>query len=362
MKRIVYHVSLILAFGLLSLSLSAAQSTPPKVVFVGDYITTQWTSAFAANPNWINQGYPAALWDGSENESINFAAIESLHPAAVHLLIGLATAVTTDDANTPSSVPGFLNYINEIVQEAEAANIKVILGLEPSLPNLNAQYLQQINSAIATYGAKYNIPVINYADALCNCVNALINPGIDYSVPPTATAFDIFNQYGGGGYIEAPLPTTFPNQPPPYPGNNDWIITPTGYNLMTQMAEATINTMNLKLITGWLSDVEQLNPNIPVDAPNPIQVNTVGTPAVVKFTPIGYYSDNSTHPMLNTTFQGSSGTWTSSNPLVMYVNQDGLAWALSQGTTRISYISPTGVVFSPWVMYVNAAGIPPCCT
>jgi uncharacterized protein YjdB len=51
--------------------------------------------------------------------------------------------------------------------------------------------------------------------------------------------------------------------------------------------------------------------------------------------------------------QGSTGTWTSSNPVVMYVNQHGLAWALSNGTTIIRYTSPNGVAFSKWIMYVN---------
>jgi hypothetical protein len=34
----------------------ARQQAPPKVVFIGDYITYYWDSAFAANPNWINKG------------------------------------------------------------------------------------------------------------------------------------------------------------------------------------------------------------------------------------------------------------------------------------------------------------------
>jgi uncharacterized protein YjdB len=52
--------------------------------------------------------------------------------------------------------------------------------------------------------------------------------------------------------------------------------------------------------------------------------------------------------------QDATGTWTSSNPVVMNINQQGLAWALSSGTTIIRYTSPTGVAFSEWVMYVSA--------
>src|ERR1700677_1571029 len=37
-------------------SATAAPTPPPKVVFIGDYITYEWASAFAGNPNWINQG------------------------------------------------------------------------------------------------------------------------------------------------------------------------------------------------------------------------------------------------------------------------------------------------------------------
>ena len=57
--------------------------------------------------------------------------------------------------------------------------------------------------------------------------------------------------------------------------------------------------------------------------------------------------------MLNTNFAGASGTWTSSNPAVMYVSQTGLAWALSQGTTTIKYTAPNGALFAPWVMNVQ---------
>jgi hypothetical protein len=38
-----------------------APANAPKVVFVGDYVTAQWASAFAANPNWINQGNPEGI-------------------------------------------------------------------------------------------------------------------------------------------------------------------------------------------------------------------------------------------------------------------------------------------------------------
>ena len=72
----------------------------------------------------------------------------------------------------------------------------------------------------------------------------------------------------------------------------------------------------------------------------------------MQFTPTGVYSDGSQQILLNPNFQGSNGTWTSSNPLVMYISPSGLAWALSQGTAIIRYTSPSGVNFSEWIMYI----------
>jgi hypothetical protein len=106
----------------------------PKVVFVGDYITAQWASVFAANPNWINQGDPNSIVEnnnGIHNVLANFQAnVVSLHPAAVHIMVGLSDA-ETDDATYSGATAYFLSGLNEVVLQAKAANIKVILGIEP---------------------------------------------------------------------------------------------------------------------------------------------------------------------------------------------------------------------------------------
>jgi hypothetical protein len=348
--------------------LGAPPNQNNKVVFIGDYVTYQWASAFAANPNWINQGNPDPLYLVSSNEVAyetlaSFQAnVVSLHPAVVHILIGLPDAVTSHDPTYAGVVPGFLTDLTAIVKEAKAANIKVVLGLEPFLPNLNTYVLSQINAAIVVFGAANNIPVINYADALCACVNSTLGPTnlVDvngneinaYTVPQNN-----FQQYGGGSFIGPGSAAIFFAYPYPVPWDDDFVVTPTGYTLMTQMAESTIDTLNLKLVGGWLSDVEQPDENtqyITSTGGSLTNINTVTTPSVVKFIPIGLYSDGSQHPMLNSSFQGSSGTWTSSSPLVMTVNQLGVAWSISQGTTIIRYTAPNGVAFSEWVMYVNS--------
>jgi hypothetical protein len=121
---------------------------------------------------------------------------------------------------------------------------------------------------------------------------------------------------------------------------------------MTQMAETAITSMTYTLKSGYLQNLQYPESNVCCDGAPVYNVNAVAPNSILQFTPQGVFSDGSTHPMLNTTFAGASGTWTSSNPLVMYVSQEGLAWSLSQGTANITYTSPNGVRFSYWTMTV----------
>lgn len=59
--------------------------------------------------------------------------------------------------------------------------------------------------------------------------------------------------------------------------------------------------------------------------------------------------------MQSQNFDGMQGIWSSSNPAVMYVNQQGQALSYGPGTATISFKSASGVPFSPWVMTVYAA-------
>jgi hypothetical protein len=318
----------------------------PKVVFIGDYITYFWASAFAAHRNWINEGSQVVPYLGGDNGTAgevlaSFQSdVVSLHPAIVHILIGVGDSDQTHDSTFQLAIPDFLHSLDAVVQEAKAANIKVILGMEPSILAFSGQ-LESINSVIADYGEAHKIPVINYGDALCSCVGSRLIPG-----QATGIGNDTFDLYGGGPYMGPPATSL------PFPYDYPLVVSASGYAMMTQMAETAVASMNLTLRGGWLQNVEQYNDN--EDNGPTRNVNTVSPGAVVQFTPVGYYSDGSQHLMLNTSFQGASGTWTSSDPLVMYVNQAGLAWANSQGTAIIRYTSPTGVSFSEWIMYIGA--------
>ena len=314
-------------------------ATPPKVVFIGDQFTYMWgaTPPFAANTNWINQGWawtPVSdcflLCTGGTSESTagRFQTdVIDLHPAIVHIMIGADDLSEDDDAtqSVGGISPGFLSSLEEMVNMAKAANIKVILGIESwqwasAWPNVP----YQLNSIIATYGAQNNIPVINYADALCQCVSS--TGGLFSPVPP-------------GPYMVA--------------GAEDLGLVPNvaGYALMTEMAEAVINTLGQTPGGGYLQNITLPNANTNETFPN---VNSGVSGTVFQFTPYGWYNNGLVEPFINSNYVGSSGTWASSNPLVMYVSQTGVAWALTPGTAAITYTSPSGVKFNEWIMYIGA--------
>jgi hypothetical protein len=313
---------------------SASAATPsPKVVFIGDWVTYSWAGAFSATPTWINQGAPGQGLLGNGNSSDTLARFQAdvvnLHPAIVHIMIGSSDADEDDDAMYRLTFSNFLSNLDAMVKEAKAANIQVILGIEPQNFAFGGP-VGPINSIIASYGRTNKIPVINYGDALCACVG---------STGATSVGYDFASQN--------PLMVPATDQI-----GNALIPSATGYALMTQMAETAISTMNVTVERGYLQNIQQANDNED-NAPTP-NVNTVNVGAVIQFTPQALYSNGSVHPMLNSNFAGSSGTWTTSNPLVMYVNQKGLAWSLSPGKAIITYTSPTGVRFNDWVMSINS--------
>jgi lysophospholipase L1-like esterase len=334
---------------LLLATLTASAQSKPKVVFIGDQFTFNWSSAFAANPNWINQGWAGSLYidncypyycaggmSGAALQQLKTGVI-NLHPAIVHIMVG------SDDVDSPTSegieaspiYPTFLSNMQAMIETAKAANIQLILGIEsPQWLDGNGAWapIEPLNSIVATLAAQNNIPVINYADALCSCVGSTGGTGI-----------------GENFATLTPYMTSKPKT-----NVVAYVPNPEGYALMTQMAEATINTLGLSLQGGYLQDVLQANlfgPDGP-NGPKP-NVTNVSLQAVVQFTPYGQYEGGLVEPLINSTYAGSTGTWESSNPLVMYIGQTGLATALSPGGVVITYKSPSGVAFNEWRIHVG---------
>jgi lysophospholipase L1-like esterase len=229
----------ILTILILTALIASAASNQPKVVFIGDQFTYYWTSAFAANPNWINQGWASPLHfncyvscqpGASEATLTRFQTdVIDLNPAIVHIMVG------SDDVDFVSSdgiqliSPYFLNSMQTMIKMAKAANIQVILGIEsPEWPVEGKSLMEPLNSIIATLAAQNNIPVINYGDALCACVGSTGGIGV-----------------GENFAILTPYMTLTSDA---YEPNAE------GYALMTQMAEATINTLGLTLEGGYLQN------------------------------------------------------------------------------------------------------------
>jgi hypothetical protein len=84
----------------------------------------------------------------------------------------------------------------------------------------------------------------------------------------------------------------------------------------------------------------------------------VPTGVGAQFTAEAAWSDGVTRPMWNYPFQGafnaaSLGTWWSTNPNVMTINQQGHAVAYTSGTAQIWFESASGVTFSPWTVTVS---------
>ena len=187
-----YKVTLALLGALLSVfgsSTATAAAPPPKVVFLGDYLTYNWTSGFAANKNWINESRPGMNYPGelSADAVARFQAdVVNLHPAIVHILVGAVDAAIADDESAPIVVANFIANIKNMVAQAKAADIKVILATTPAGAPNNFGIIQ-MNAFLESYGAANNIPVINYDDMLCGCVSSVGGSGIGNIYVPEPT-------------------------------------------------------------------------------------------------------------------------------------------------------------------------------
>jgi hypothetical protein len=324
----------------LLISLAATAQTAPKVVFVGELFTPEWQTApqFTANKNWIGAGLPTPVpYDDSTVVLQDFQAnVINQHPAFVHIMTGFGDIAEIKDS-TP--LPMVLQQqweedVTSMVAMAQKANIKVILGNLPASapPEIRMDGVRVMNAWLDQFGRAKNIPVVNYHDALCQCVGSTL-------------AYDTFTPaYGTISY-------------PDFPGGTQMTPTAAGLALITQMAQTAIATYGLTIKSGNLSDVliPDFNTNFTDDGTEPtINVNTVVTSSLILFTPQAKWSDGVVRPMLSQNFDGMQGIWISSNPAVMYVNQQGQALAYGPGKATISFKSASGVPFSPWVMTVYA--------
>jgi hypothetical protein len=340
----VFIKSLVLSTTLLVVC-AASAATPPKVVFYGDQTTVNWPLP----AGYINQGVPGySNGPGSSQGLFAYGAaaafqsdVVSLHPTIVHIMIGQNDANEAHDADYQLKLPEVLSAMATMVQEAKAANIKVVIGSIIGGGSLGTA----INEALAGFAAANGIQFLNYSDLLGGGVESTGGGTGGAVYFPTVVGPNAGQCSGPGGACSASLLTTFTA-----PNNFGVEIVPSvnGYALMTQMAEVAIaQVMGATIKGGYLQNQTLPTTNV---YSYPANVNNGANAGQLQFTPVAVFSDGSTHPLLNSTLAGSSGTWKSSNPQGAYITQTGLL-TMFNATSIITYTAPNGVQFAEWIMY-----------
>jgi hypothetical protein len=341
---------------------TTAPPTQPGIAFVGDWLTVGWAAYIPGNA--LGNCCIDANTAGTVTLQQEIVAAISQKPAFIHIMIGSDNANRDDDSTFATAIPAFETELSEAITQVEAAHIQPILGIEPAQFSFNPQVLLQLDAVVYSMGAKYGVPVINYNGAFNG--TASTSPGVGGTAQAIAWEQN-------SSLITAPLGTNLPTPGALGPGNPYTPLTPSyaGYTVMTLMMQTEVATLGAQPKSVYLQDEEQANAT---SARAPVaNVNTVAPGVAVQFYPVASYGSSvmtqaidpycfwvtgtsaaqCVIPYLNSDFiTGSTGTWTSSNPLVGFVNQYGQFWAFNQGSTIIKFTLPNGV-WNEWVMYVN---------
>jgi hypothetical protein len=307
----------------LALAVSANAQTAPKVAFVGDQFTYVWqqSTSFKANPNWIGAGTSSTccLYGTSLSVAAAFPAVLSQHPDYVFLETGESDLVEGNSSATrwgmkfETAAEGIIS----VVQAAKNANVKIIIA------NINDGFT---DTWLQGFAQNENIPIVNFGDALGKaCL-----------------------------YVQGPCPVSWYQSPSNGGPFSIMVPNDAGFQIVTEMAQAAIATYSLRIQGGYLSDLLTYSGDADPNTYPSVRtnINTVSPGATVQFTPKATWTDGVTRPMTNVPYGGVLGTWSSSNPKVVGIDQHGFASAYTPGTATIHFTSATGQVFSPWGMTV----------
>jgi hypothetical protein len=305
-----------------------------KVIFTGDEFTYTWqqSAAFQSHANWIGKGVPkTGMFTGDTGLVLDAfqTNVINQHPAFVFIETG-----GTDIAYFSDSTPYGLEWeqtaddIIEMVHMAQTAGIKVILG------NIVTSGFDSdhFNLWLQAYTQAENIPLVNFQSVL-EGVNGEVGPN-GICEPCAVENTGLLTDTGGPFAFAVP--------------------TEEGAQYITQMAQTAITSYGLTIKGGYLNNVQAVSGVNGVDSPFKSSVSNVVLGAGVQFTPQATWSDGVTRPMQNIPYGGVLGTWFSTNPKVMSINQEGFAYAYTPGTTTIWFKSASGLTFSPWNMTVGA--------
>jgi hypothetical protein len=306
----------------------AATPVTPKIAFVGDWLTTGWSATFPAN--WINISSTLTP-EPAGTLAQQLTAAVALKPSTIHIMIG--SGYWDDDASYNLVTAELVEDLTTAIVTAQNARIPLFVGMEP-VQFVGYNGLSQMDLIVYAVATRYGVPIINYSGAFGT--GQLGGPG------------NCTGQGTGQAFGSLVLPTNTSIYSPCAP-------TPAGYSVMTMMAQTAFATVKAQPKSVYLQDTLVQGNECGAACNGTPNVNTVSPGNLVAFYPVITYTNGVTQQAgLNTNFiTGSSGTWTSSNPVVGFVNQSGEFWAFSQGTTTVKFTLPNGV-WNEWIMYVGA--------
>jgi hypothetical protein len=322
--------------GILSCALIApcADALEPAVEFVGGNVMYAWAnSGYFSNPEGSSPTYPIFLNDSFQvaggagicHETrqaqlvVNQLLANTEQLAPIHLVVGAGDVEGTSDSNPPSVVfTNFQTCYTDLVDSILNAGRKVILGTIPyTLFNDPTPY----NEFIMNLAAEKGVPVINYYGMLRHANNNF--EGTQYFIPAS--------------------------------GSMGPSITPAGYQLMNQQAAAVLDQLvsGVTFKSGYLGVDSLVMAGDPPFKPKS-GLNTVPPNTKMHWQAWLTYSDGKTIPQGDPNIAGLLGTWTSSNPSVVYIDPYGTAWALQPGTANIHFTTLGGAEINEWIMTVIA--------
>jgi len=326
-------------------AIGAHAQQQPQVAFIGDALTFQWGTSpqFQANKNWLPYGFTTGSAPGCcKGTGAALAELQEIigkgQKPIIHLMVEQADADGEDDGGNQQALilAGYAHYFEQIIQTAQAAKLKIIVGLEPF--SLIGD-VGQLNAWTKQYCFAHNIPVVDYASAIEGAgfatSSSLNDPApVFYTAPPNPN--------------NNPLPLVLPT------------LTDAGYALITDMALTQIGLTagTFKLTHGYLNAT--ILPDLE-DAESEVNGNSTFDGSTIQFTPYGQYSDGKTRIMNNNAASiNGLGTWTSSNQGVVQIpaTGNGIATAWAPGTANVKFTAPSGITFNEWTMHVSV--LDPC--
>jgi hypothetical protein len=325
----------LLVFGIcVGAFLASAQAQ--QVAFIGDDLTYHWqqTPQFQDHHNWLAYGFEVPSHPSAGNGTrVAYAQLENILASGqrpiIHLLVGQADLEGIDSGGDQAAFifAAFATNMERIISTAQAANLKIIVG---TIPYAAHGDLETLNQWLFLYCNSRKVPVVNYAFAL--------NSGKGFAASrPGAFPAPVY-------YNPRPDPNVEPLSEPS--------LTSAGYDLITEMAATQIGLTSgaFHMTGGYLQSVT-LNA---LEDPEPtVNGNSLFDAGVVQFTPWGTFSDGKARVLNNANQFGHVGTWSSSAPNVVLMDQYGVGTACSKGTANVHFTSNLGLIFKEWTMYVE---------